>query len=275
MNERPADEMLELESESAYRVRLPRFEGPLDLLLYLIQKNEIDIYDIPIARITHEYLEYLELMKLLDLELAGEFLVMAATLIRIKARMLMPREEIEEGEEEGPDPREELQRMLLEHQHFSHLGGELGEMAEREKRIFARPGETGEEPEPDWREATIFDLLASFRKMMARAPQRTGYRVEREEVTIEEMMEEIRERLENREPVLFWKLARPDAVRGELVVLFLAILELTRLGRLRLRQAAAFGELWVSWREAPQEGSPPVEETAPPRADEMGEGDGS
>lgn len=234
---------------AAYRVHLTQFEGPLDLLLYLIRKDEISIYDIPIARITGEYLEYLNLMKLLDLETAGEFLLMAATLIRIKARMLMPRDQ-EEEEDEAADPRKELERLLLQHQHFQQLGSELSELAERESRLFARPGERLEgEEEVEWREATLFDLLTSFRRMMARAPARAEYHVEREEITLEAMIEEIRERLQGKAPVLFWTLPRGEASRPELVVLFLAVLELARQGSLQLRQAAPFGEIWVGWRD--------------------------
>lgn len=253
LGERPALEGgapdLPSEDAAAYRVHLTQFEGPLDLLLFLIRKDEISIYDIPIARITAEYLEYLNLMKLLDLETAGEFLLMAATLIRIKARMLMPRDQ-EEEEDEAEDPRRELELLLLQHQHFQHLGEDLSELAASETRLFARIGERQEgEEEVEWREATLFDLLTAFRRMMAHAPVRAEYHVEREEITLEAMIDEITARLRGREPVLFWTLPRGQASRPELVILFLAVLELARQGSLQLRQAAPFGEIWVGWRD--------------------------
>jgi len=236
-----------------YRVRLESFEGPLDLLLYLVRRDEINIYDIPIARITQEYLEYLSLMKLLDLELAGEFLLMAATLVRLKARMLVPRERGEEEDEEIEDPRQELARLLREHAHFQGLGTELGELAERESHLFARAGEAprpGEGAEPEYREATLFDLLTALRAALAAAPARGGWQVAREEVTIEEMMERLQQELAGQGRTALTRLIRPGASRTELVVLFLALLELARQGTLQVGQIVPFGEIWLSWRAA-------------------------
>ena len=237
----------------AYRFTLGEFEGPLDLLLFLIKKNEINIYDIPIARITSEYLEYLDLMKMLNLEMAGEFLLLAATLIRIKARMLLPRESAEEEEEEIEDPRAALGRLLIEHARFQKLGGELGEYAERESLRFERPGETPppEDQVPgDYIEATLFDLLAAFRRAMKNTPGAHEYRVETEEVSIEEMMEDVRDKLRETGPLLLQAVLRPGADRTEIVVLFLAILELTRQGALLLRQQVPFGDIWLERRAA-------------------------
>jgi segregation and condensation protein A len=237
----------------AYRVNLAEFEGPLDLLLFLIKKNEINIYDIPISRITEEYLEYLELMKMLNLELAGEFLLLAATLIRIKARMLLPRETMEEEDAEIEDPREALGRLLLQHAKFQKLGLELGEYAERESHRFPRAGESppSEEEVPgDYIEATLFDLLAAFRRALRNTPASHDYRVETEEVSIEEMMEDVRTRIADGDPVLLWKVIRPGADRTELIVLFLAILELTRQGSLSVRQLVPFGDIWLQKRAA-------------------------
>jgi segregation and condensation protein A len=240
-------------SREAYRFTLGEFEGPLDLLLFLIKKNEINIYDIPIARITEEYLSYLELMKMLNLETAGEFLLLAATLIRIKARMLLPRDPGDQEEEEIEDPREALGRLLLEHAKFQRLGVELGEFAERESHRFARHGEPppSEEQVPaDYIEATLFDLLAAFRRAMAHAPSSHEYRVEREEVSLEEMMAEIRERLEPGAPMKLLEVIRAGADRTEIIVLFLAVLELTRQGALQLRQLVPFGDIWLQKRAA-------------------------
>src|SRR5438105_4152504 len=132
--------------EASYRIRLEQFEGPLDLLLHLIKKNEINIYDIPIAAITKQYLEYISLMKYLNLDVAGEFLVMAATLIHIKSRMLLPVEAGEEDEDDGEDPRAELVRRLLEYKQFKEAAADLAERGQQWREIFGRPAAPVKEP---------------------------------------------------------------------------------------------------------------------------------
>src|SRR3990167_9337508 len=158
-----------------YKVKLEVFEGPLDLLLYLIKKEEVDIYDIPISRITKEYLEYLELMQLLDLNIAGEFIVMAATLMHIKSKILLPKDPTQEEEAEEADPRAELVRRLLEYKKFKEAAGELSHMASKQKGVFGRiTAESPVAPDPEeaeFFEASLFDLITAFTKVMKDIPK--------------------------------------------------------------------------------------------------------
>jgi len=230
-----------------YRVELDIFEGPLDLLLYLIKKNEIDIYDIPIAEITRQYLSYLEIMRILNLEMAGEFLVMAATLMRIKAKMLLPSPSTEE-EEEIEDPREELVRRLVEYQHYKEISRKLSELEESQRGLFFRvgspPGEAESESEI---RATLFDLLAAFKKAMDNAPRPGYHEVEPESVSIEERIEFITNLLREREGVSFFEI-----VSGErkiiVIVTFMAILELVKRQKIFAKQSTPYGDLWIYQR---------------------------
>src|SRR3989338_1249361 len=179
-----------------YKVKLDVFEGPLDLLLYLIKKEEIDIYDIPIAKITDEYLEYLELMKLLDLNIAGEFLVMAATLIHIKSKMLLPPDHLEGEEKEEEDPRAELVRRLIEYKKFKEAAQELSHMESHQKHYFARVAgqpikfeDTAREDE--FFEATLFDLITAFTKVLKDIPKEVFHQVVRDEFTVSEKIHDI------------------------------------------------------------------------------------
>ena len=171
-----------MEEQDAYRVKLEVFEGPMDLLLHLIKKNEIDIYDIPIALITQQYLEYLELMKQLNIDIAGEFLVMAAELMHIKSKMLLPKPEFEEEEEEGPDPREELVRRLIEYQQFKEAAEQLRERELLGRDVFIR-GATAQ----DWVEIagdsiaplSLFHLIEAFQKLLEKVPGEVQMEVDR------------------------------------------------------------------------------------------------
>lgn len=167
-----------------YKVKLDVFEGPLDLLLYLIQKEEVDIYDIPISKITDQYLEYLELMQLLDLNIAGEFLVMAATLMHIKSKLLLPPDETEEIDRQEEDPRAELVKRLLEYKKFKEAASELSERESTQKHFFARVGsgvKTDELPPPEDKffEASLFDLITAFTKVLKDVPKDAFYQVVR------------------------------------------------------------------------------------------------
>src|SRR5262245_50665664 len=165
--------------ESDYKVKLEVFEGPLDLLLYLIKKEEVDIYDIPIERITNQYMQYLSLMQLLNLEVAGEFLVMAATLMYIKSRMLLPvDQQVTDTEaEEGEDPRWELIRQLVEYKKFKDAALQLGKCEEEQSNIFVRTGDTGIEMDKDipLAEVSIFDLINAFNDVLKKATARDGF----------------------------------------------------------------------------------------------------
>lgn len=174
-----------------YKIKLDIFEGPLDLLLYLVKKDHLNICDIPIVKITEQYLEYIELMKLLDLNIAGEFLVMAATLINIKSKMLLPQEKIEEEEE--LDPRAELVRKLLEYQKFKELATELRSREGERQEVFVRPKdkELEEQDTEVYFEASVFDLLSAFSKVLKEIPKDIFYQVVKDEFTVEEKIHQI------------------------------------------------------------------------------------
>jgi len=229
-----------------YQVRLSQFEGPLDLLLHLIRRDKIDIYDIPISHITKEYLAYIEIMQELELEVAGDFFVMAATLMRIKAQMLLPRRTEIEGEEEE-DPRDELVRNLLEYKKFKEAAQHFSEMEEDRRRVFTRPGVPAAAAcEPDQTiEVTVFDLFGAFKKVLEELKKQVTYRVRRETVTLEEKIEAIRDMLRERTEVLFTELFEGGFDRASIIVTFLAILELVRLGELVARQMSGRPDIWL------------------------------
>ncbi len=233
----------------AYQVRLASFEGPLDLLLHLIKRDEIDIFDIPIARLTQEYLSEIRIMELLDLEVAGEFLVMAATLLRIKARMLLPRPEDEEAAEEE-DPRDELVQRLLEYREFKRGAEDFAEREEWRRTLFARavpPGETIVEEELV-RNATLFDLVRTYREVLERTPRLDSFEVILDEITLEDKIAEIVARLEAIARIGFRDLLEAQARRVEVIITFIALLELARLGKVSLIQSALFEPIWVERR---------------------------
>jgi segregation and condensation protein A len=237
--------------ESDYKVKLEVFEGPLDLLLYLIKKEEVDIYDIPIERITNQYMEYLTLMQMLNLEVAGEFLVMAATLMYIKSRMLLPvDQQVTDSEsEEGEDPRWELIRQLVEYKKFKDAGFQLGRREEHQANIFSRgSAEAGVEVDKDMplAEVSIFDLINAFNEVLKKASAREDFReIIEERFTVSDKIEEILYTLRDRSEMIFSELFASAGSRAEVVVTFLALLELIRLKRLKVVQVEAFGEIRV------------------------------
>ncbi|HEY3217080.1 MAG TPA: segregation/condensation protein A [Candidatus Eisenbacteria bacterium] len=234
-------------------VKLERFEGPLDLLLHLIKRDEIDIYDIPIAHITQQYLAYLELMRSLDLEVAGEFLVMAATLMRIKAKMLLPLPGVGDEEEEG-DPREELVQRLVEYRQFKEAASTLQLREEERRRLYERgllPGEDEAGPLP-LAPATLFDLLDALSRVMARVPETTVYDVRGEVYDLEEKMSLIARTVAEDGAVQFATLLMRCHARAEMIVTFIALLELVKLGQVSVVQAEHFGDISIVAR-APEE----------------------
>ena len=237
-----------------YPVRLTNFEGPLDLLIHLIKKNEVDIYDIPIVRVTKQYLEYLDLMREINLDMAGEFLVMAATLIQIKARMLVPRVEAGlEGDEPEEDPREALVQRLLEHQRFKAAAEMLHECETVRSAQWTRPDERVEEiagaPFERELEVDLFSLLQAFQAVLTRARSRAvGVALPAEAVSIEVRMEEMLERLAGSAPCGFEELFEGAMSRQDLITTFLATLELIRLKRIAVYQAGVCGPIRVSLR---------------------------
>jgi segregation and condensation protein A len=227
-----------------YRVDLAVFHGPLDLLLYLIRKEEVDIYDIPVARITKQYLKYIDMMQNLNLEVAGEFVLMAATLIRIKARWLLPRDE---NDTEEPDPREELIQALMEYKKYKEAGEILKERAILEERNFV-PESPVEKIDPridEYSDVTLFDLISAFKDVISARREETVHNIDTEDYTIEQRMEVIMQVLSNDEFATFTQLFSDIPRRIVAVVTFIALLELCRSRRVVLAQSKPFAQLRV------------------------------
>lgn len=235
-----------------YKVRLEVFEGPLDLLLFLIKRDEIDIYDIPIEHITRQYLEYLEAFKELDLEVAGEFVVMAAQLILIKSRSLLPvqPQEGDEADEEA-DPRWELVRQLLEYKKFKDAAAHLGELEAHQSNLFGRVPEAPEaEAERPISEVSIFDLINAFQKALKRLNKTEDLReIFEENFTVSDKIDFVLKLTSSRTALKFSELFATAASRTEMVVTLLALLELIRLKQIAVMQAEPFGEIELSRRE--------------------------
>jgi segregation and condensation protein A len=257
-----------------YKVKFEVFEGPLDLLLYLIKKEEVDIYEVNLTRLATQFLEYVEVMRLLDLEIAGEFLVMAATLMFIKSRELLPvdLQETPEGEEdEEGDPRWELIRQLVEYKKFKDAAAQLQTLELREASVFHRsPPKVELEPRPPQAEASFFDLLNAVNLVLKRVAEREDARdVFEDKWTVSEKIEALLTALSQRGFLRFSELFASATSRSEVVVTFLALLELVRLRQLMALQTVAFGEIEIR-RALPMAGSPsparPTPEAGPVRA---------
>jgi segregation and condensation protein A len=236
------------EERVPYTFRLEMFEGPLDLLLHLINKNELDITNIPIALITDQYLEYLRLMKVLNLDIAGEYLLMAATLLHIKSKTLLPSPSDQE-EEEGEDPRAELIRRLLEYQKYKKAAVELEERPLLDRDVFIRliPLESEEPAEEERVEVNLFELLEAFRGVLERVKAETVHEVILDRFSVEEKVQEILSLLqrENRS-IAFHFLFSEKASRREIIVTLLAILELVKMKLIRIFQPAPFETIRIS-----------------------------
>jgi segregation and condensation protein A len=246
--------------EDAPRIQLPLFEGPLDLLLYLIRRDRIDIHDIPIAPITHQYMEYLDLMRELNLDVAGEFMVMAATLIHIKSKLLVPIEPTE-AEEEYVDPREELVARLLEFQRYKEAAGVLHQQAQIRAAQWTRPqtalprrDDAGEE----MLEAGLYDLVAAFKELLERRKALLAHEIEREGPSVEKRMAELLMMIREGESVEFLELFAALETKAAMIVTFLALLELIRLKRARVYQRGIFGPIRVFRPVGPPEESVPA-----------------
>jgi len=230
-----------------YQIRLTQFEGPLDLLLHLIRRDKINIYDIPISQVTREYLSYIDVMEELELEVAGEFFVMAATLMRIKAQMLLPRRE-ETDEEEG-DPREELVRNLIEYKKYKEAAICLGKKETDRRMIFPRPSSrhtvTEEDIQEKKMEVSVFDLVDAFKKVMEELKSQVNYRIDKELYTIEEKIDFIKARINERSEILFSELFKEAVNKLEVIVTFLAVLETVKNGFLSARQMSQGNDIWL------------------------------
>jgi len=232
-----------------YKVKLEEFEGPLDLLLFLIKKDEINIYDIPIAKITEQYLEYLELMELMDLDIAGDFLVMAATLMHIKSKMLLPPEERPSEEAEEEDPRAELVRRLIEYKAFKEAAEKLQSLEAGQRDLFHRQGDMdaiqAEFGGEKYFEASLFDLISAFSTVLANVPKETFLEVIKEHVTVEQKIHDLLHLLVERPSITLAALFENAKSKIEIVVTFLALLELVKVKGVLAVQKELFGDIEI------------------------------
>jgi segregation and condensation protein A len=251
-------------SPDALQVKLEAFEGPLDLLLHLIRKNEVNIYDIPIAIITEQYLSYIELMQEMNLDVAGEFLVMAATLIHIKSRTLLPRPDPSQ-EDAGPeeDPREALIRRLLEHQKYKAAAELLHDRETLRGAQFGRADASvaraaGDDYEPEL-EVDLFSLIAAFRGVLERASRRPPMVLPPDQISIEDRIQQLLDRLSETEACGFEDLfIDGNGSRSFMIVTFLALLEMIRLKLIRVFQTGGFGAIRVYKRARPADAPHPI-----------------
>ena len=239
--------------ESEYKVQLEVFEGPLDLLLYLVKKDEVDIYDISIERITTQYLAYLETFEVLHIEVAGEFLVMAANLLYIKSRTLLPKDQqMPEEEVEEDDPRWELIRQLIEYRKFKEAAAHLRDQEELQSALFPRAVSLDPAHAPVIDEnmllgdVGIFDLINAFQRALKRLPaeEKQG-EIYEEKFTVTDRINHLVRMVDRGVSMRFEELFSEASTRSELVVTFLAILELIRMKQFRVRQESEFGEIWL------------------------------
>jgi segregation and condensation protein A len=236
-------------TDQTYTIKLLEFEGPLDLLLFFIKRDELDIYNIPISRITKEFLEYVHYIEALDLEVAGDFLVMAAELMQIKVKMLLPPEP---GEAEELDPRANLVKRLVEYKRFKEVAVGMAVQEEAQRKISyrgyydANPRVTTEEEEDaSLRDVSLFDLISSFKFAIDRMPKKFIHEIIRLNVTIEEQIDYITDYFSRRSEATFYELVKDMTEKIRVVVTFIALLELIRSGTIVVRQAEPFGDVSI------------------------------
>jgi len=229
-----------------YKIKLDQFEGPLDLLLFFIKRDELNIYDIPISRITKEFLEYVNLIKLLDLELAGDFILMASTLMHIKVRMLLPKEIDEKGQE--IDPRTELVQALLEYKKYKEVAEELTFFESNQRKLSFRGNFTADEKEslPEYetllRNVSIFDLAKAFKNALARIKEKTVHEIKKINVTVDEQMKFIMDSLSQKNEMDFIGLVSVLKEKIRIVITFIALLELTKMGQIGIKESSNFND---------------------------------
>lgn len=259
-------------------LKLGIYEGPLDLLLDLIRKQQINIYDIPIARITQQYLDYMKMMEELNIDMAGEFIFMAATLIHIKSRMLLPPDPTAPPEEQE-DPRTELVQRLLEHEQFKNAAEMLNSKRLLEDAMWSQPGigEFAEAEDEPGLAVSVFDLISVFHEILERAKKRPQLQIRREEVTVAQMVEHVKQVLRERSgPVPLEDLVGDFLWRQALIALFLALLELVRLRAVLLRQKDTFSAITIARSKRFEEvlAAKTAEELAAGLDDESGKAEG-
>lgn len=239
-----------LNLQDEYKIQLEVFEGPLDLLLYLIKKEEVDIYNIPIEKIATQYMEYLNLMKMLDLNIAGEFLVMAATLMMIKSRMLLPEEERPELEDEEEDPRWELVKQLVEYKKFKDAASKLGDRELMQEDVFDLGAENmvfdrEDDTEVVLGDLSLFDLISAFKDVLKSAkPEELG-EIVAFKFTVTDKIDHILSMISKKSSVKFTELFSGDASKPEMICTFLGVLELIRLRQISINQSETFGEIII------------------------------
>ncbi len=254
-----ASDILQTEDEqdsALYEVKLDVFEGPMDLLLYLIRKDELDIYDIPIAHITNQYLGFLQQIHLLDIEQASDFILMAATLMRIKSQMMLPREEGIDGAGEEGDPREELMRRLLEYQQFKEVADWLGVQKDARRDVFLRQRGLGENDlddgsTPALKPVSLFDLIKVYKHVLDTVPPTLVHQIMEEQVSVAECIDFILAAIDRRSRVRFVELIEGRDREG-MVATFIGVLELLKSQRIRVQQARPFDDIWIEG-QAPQD----------------------
>jgi segregation and condensation protein A len=244
-----------------YVITLPIFEGPLDLLLHLIQKHELDIMDIPVSFITEKYVEYISMMEALSIDITSEYLVMAATLVHIKSKSLLPPEAVVHDEEEGSlddiDPREELIRRLLEYQKYKHAAAELNDRGALGRDVFTRGAvlEEKEGPAPLAR-VEVWNLLDAFAKVLSRAKIKIEHEVSFDQLTITERIQQLCDRLGERGRCAFDDLFEGQITRADLIITFLALLEMTRLKMTKLYQVDPLAPIHIELAAATATSAP-------------------
>lgn len=244
-----------------YKIHLEKFEGPLDLLLYLIKKNDIDIYDIPIATITDQYMEYIEMMKMLDLDVVGDFLVMAATLMQIKSRMLLPPDPL--SAQETVDPRQELVDRLKEYEQFKTIAEELKTKELQRQNLFTRMvdeekmNEIKEDSQEVLFEATLFDLINALSQALKHVPDKSDYQVSQEEYNIDDKIHSLLHLLVERSRLSLMELFRRASGKSEIICIFIAVLELIRLKEIVVLQQRQFEDIEILRNTANEVPAPP------------------
>ncbi len=229
-----------------YKIKLQQFEGPLDLLLFFIKRDELDIYNIPISQITKEFMEYLDMMENLNLEIAGDFILMASTLMQIKVRMLLPREKNEKGEE--IDPREELVKALLEYKRYKEMTEEFSILESEQRKVFYRgffKGDEIEKPEELQtllKNITVYDLLQAFKMAVNKAEEEHVHEIKKINVTVEEQMNFILDKIKNGNKISFISLVTGLKEKIRIIVTFIAMLELVKLRKIDLRESESFND---------------------------------
>lgn len=232
-----------------YKIKLNSFEGPLDLLLFFIRRDELDIYDIPISRITKEFIDYLHLLEQLDLDIAGEFILMAATLMQIKVKMLLPREVDEKGEE--IDPRADLVKALLEYKRYKEMSEELSFMEADQRNYMYRGNYESDfkETPPDYeillKNISIYDLIKAFKKVIMTKPEEPVHQIKKWNVTIDDQIEYIKTKLTEKHEMNFYELMQDLNDKIKIVVSFIAMLEMVKAGTIGVRETGIVNDFSI------------------------------